>query len=138
MGKASAAIMNIARQEGPDLTVSLHSFANTPEFLRPAWTPIDVQTEIRNLAENFNKLCDERKLPHARKLFEVKPEDGMDFEAFNLVSALYHISGTSAFIFESPHGVTDGCEVSLDELLDIQLTLYEAMLEHALSKKCRQ
>jgi hypothetical protein len=54
---------------------------------------------------------------------------------FNLTSALYHISGAGSFTFECPHGLKDGCRVSFDQILDIQLSLYEAMLRHEIDKK---
>ena len=135
MGKEVPAILKIARREGPDLTVALHSFSNDPELLKPEWVPMSMQKEIRELAVRFNKLCDERNLPHG-KPFEVKPDDGETvWLSFNLVSALYHTSGTSAFVFEAPAGVQDGSPASLEQTLDIQFALYEAMLEHALENK---
>jgi hypothetical protein len=48
------------------------------------------------------------------------------------------------FTFECPHGVKDGweprdeCEINFGDIVDIQLTLYEAMLEHALLEKPTQ
>jgi hypothetical protein len=54
---------------------------------------------------------------------------------FNLTSALYHISGAGSFTFECPHGLKDGCRVSFEQILDIQLSLYEAMLRHEIDKK---
>jgi len=52
-----------------------------------------------------------------------------------LTSALYHISGASSFTFECPHGLKDGCHVSFDQILDIQLSLYEVMLRYEIDKK---
>ena len=55
-------------------------------------------------------------------------------QPFNLTSDLYHISGVLAFTHECPHGIVGKkmCDVSFDEILDIQLTLYEAMMRKAL------
>lgn len=45
------------------------------------------------------------------------------------VSALQYASGTMAFTFESPHGlIEDGA--NYDEILDIQLVLYEEMFRY--------
>ena len=46
-------------------------------------------------------------------------------------------SGALAFTFECPHGVRgkDACQVSLDQILDIQLLLYQAMMQYALEQK---
>ena len=79
----------------------------------------------------------ERKLPHHPELPEVKAEAGPRLEPFNLASAIYHVSGASILTFECPHGIRDPkeCQVDFDQILDIQLTLYEAMLRHALEAK---
>ena len=79
---------------------------------------------------------DQRGLPHAQP-FTAQPESGRYPAAFNLSSALYHISGANAFTFECPHGLTNAsaCHVSLEQILDIQLTLYEAMMRFALAQK---
>lgn len=134
MGTEAPAILKIARDEGPDLVVSLHSHESAPALLRPAYVPLEVQQDIRSLAERYYALLDERHLPHDSP-FEARPESGRNPSAFNLTSALYHICGAASFTFECPHGLTDGCRVTLDQILDIQLTLYEAMLRHELDKK---
>lgn len=67
-------------------------------------------------------------------MFDAKPEGGKVPPPFNLTSALYHISGAMAFTHECPHGIDEekSCPVTFDEILDIQLTLYEAMMRQAL------
>jgi len=137
MGTEAPAIVKVARDEGPDLVVSLHSHESAPALLRPAYVPIEVQQDIRSLAEKYYALLDERNLPHDSP-FEARPESGKNPSAFNLTSALYHICGAASFTFECPHGLTDGCRVTLDQILDIQLALYEAMLRHELDKKLMQ
>jgi len=134
MGTEAPAILKIARDEGPDLVVSLHSHEPAPALLRPAYVPIEVQQDIRSLAEKYYALLDERNLPHDSP-FEARPEGGRSPSAFALPSALDHICGAASFTFECPHGLTDGCRVTLDQILDIQLTLYEAMLRHEIDKK---
>jgi hypothetical protein len=134
MGPESAAFLKLAREEGPDLAVSLHSHESNPAVLRPAYVPLEVQQDIRSLAAECYKLLDERTLPHAG-LFEPAPEGGKNPESFNLTSALYHVSGASSFTFECPHGIRGNCKVTLDQILDIELSLYEATLQHELGKK---
>ena len=75
-----------------------------------------------------------RDLPHG-SLFTVKPDGGENPSPFNLTSAIYHISGACSFTFECPHGLTGGCQVNFEQILDIQLTLYEAMMRHEIDKK---
>jgi len=134
MGPEAPAILKVAAEEGPDLAVSLHSHENKPAVLRPAYVTTEVQQDIRSLAERCYALLAGRGLPHGG-LFEVKSEGGRNPSPFNLTSALYHISGASSFTFECPHGLETGCRVSFEQILDIQLSLYEAMLKHEIDKK---
>lgn len=50
---------------------------------------------------------------------------------------MYHASGATAFTFECPHDVAGekACQVTFDQILDIQLALHEAMVRHALVGK---
>ncbi len=134
MGPEAPAILKVAHEEGPDLAVSLHSHESNPALLRPAYVPTEIQEDIRSLAKECNALLAAQDLPRGG-LFKVGPEGGARPSPFNLTSALYHVSGAGAFTFECPHGVQTGCRVTLDEILDIQLTLYEAMLQHEIDKK---
>ena len=134
MGPEAPAILKVAADEGPDLAVSLHSHESKPAVLRPAYVTVEIQQDIRSLAKRCYGILAERGLPHGG-LFEVRSEGGRNPSPFNLTSALYHISGASSFTFECPHGLKDGCRVSFDQILDIQLSLYEAMLRHEIEKK---
>ena len=134
MGPESAAFLKVACEEGPDLAVSLHSHESKPAVLRPAYLPTEVQQDIRSLAQECYALLGQRQLPFGG-LFEVRAEGGKNPESFNLTSALYHICGARSFTFECSHGVRGNCEVMLDQILDIQLSLYEAMLQHEIDKK---
>jgi hypothetical protein len=134
MGPEAPAILKVALEEGPDIAVSLHSHGAAPAVLRPAYLPIEVQQDVRSLATRHNALLAERRLPHGG-LFEPQAEGGSVPAPFNLTSALYHISGAAAFTHECPHGIQDEkmCDVTFDEILEIQLTLYEVMMRHALA-----
>jgi hypothetical protein len=134
MSTEAAAILKVARESAPDLAVSLHSHENAPALLRPAYVPIEVQQAVRELAQFSYQLLAQRGLPHDQP-FDPKPESGPHPESFNLTSALYHISGARTFTFECPHGLADAtsCPVSFDQILDIQLTLYEAMMRSELT-----
>jgi hypothetical protein len=134
MSPEAPAILKVAREEGPDLAVSFHSHGSNPAILRPAYVTTEIQEDIRALAEEYYVLMAERSLPHANP-FTVRGEGGKNPSPFNLTSALYHVSGASSFTFECPHGLTSGCQVTLEQILDIQLTLHEAMIQHELDKK---
>ena len=134
LGPEAPAILEVARREGPDLIVSLHSHSAAPALLRPAYVPREIQETVRDLAVQYYGFCAARSLPHGVP-FDVRFAGGDPPPPFNLVSALYHVSGAPAFVFECPHGVRDegACRVSLEEILDMQLTLYEAMMRFALA-----
>ena len=97
---------------------------------------MEIQGLVRSLAQHHNALLAERDLPHGG-VFQAKPEGGEVPSPFNLTSALYHISGTMAFTHECPHGILGKkmCDVTFDQILDIQLTLYEAMMRAALDAR---
>ncbi len=136
MSAEAPAILRVAMLEGPDLAVSLHSHSSAPAVLRPAYLPLEQQEDVRLLSEEYNADMEKKQLPHGG-LFTPTIEKGEHPAPFNLTSALYHISGATSFTFECPHGVEGekACQVSLDQILDVQLTLYETMLRHALAKK---
>ncbi|TVS20407.1 MAG: hypothetical protein EA424_04115 [Planctomycetaceae bacterium] len=139
MSTEAPAILKVAMQEGPDLAVSLHSHQAVPVLLRPAYVPLDEQQRVIALAEYCYELYDARGLPHG-KPFTAQAEGGPRPASFNLTSALYHISGATSFTFECPHGIDDprACQVTLEEILEIQLTLYQAMMQFALDAKAHQ
>jgi hypothetical protein len=130
---AEAARKEMTYEEGPDLVVSLHSHEPAPALRRPVYVPAESQEDIRRLAEKCYALLAQRNLPHATP-FAVSPEGGRNPASFNLTSALHHVCGAGSFTFECPHGLSDGCPVTLEQILDIQLTLYEALLQHAVDK----
>jgi hypothetical protein len=136
MGPEAPAILKVAKEEGPDLAVSLHSHASKPALLRPTYVTIRKQEDIRRLAAEYYAILQERGLPYGG-LFEPTAESGMYPSPFNLTSAIYHVSGASSFTFECPHGLNSdrACKVELEEILDIQLALYEAMMRHVLAQK---
>ncbi len=138
LGPEAPALLRVAMREGPDLAVSLHSHGSAPVILRPAYVPMEIQQQVRGLSERYNALLAERGLPQG-SLFTPKPETGEVPSPFNLTSALYHISGATAFTHECPHGIAEErmCQVSFEQILDVQLVLYEVMLRHALDRKKR-
>jgi len=136
MGPEAPAILKVAREEGPDLAVSLHCHASNPALLRPAYVTTEIQQDVRALAQRCYELLADRDLPSGSP-FAAKAEGGDNPSPFNLTSAVYHVSGASSFTFECPHGLTEGCQVNFEQILDIQLTLYEAMMRHEIDKKKR-
>jgi hypothetical protein len=134
MGPEAPSILKVAKEEGPDLAVSFHSHESKPAILRPAFVTTEIQEDIRTLAKRYYALLGEHNLPYSG-LFKAEPEGGKYPKPFNLTSALYHISGASPFTFECPHGLKEGCQVNFEQILNIQLLLYEEMLRYEIEKK---
>ena len=136
MSSEASAILRVAREEAPDWAVSLHSHENNPDVLRPSYSPMETQEQISRLAERYSARLASLGLPHSAP-FKPKPDEGNPPPSFNLASALYHVSGAAAFTFECPHGLRHegACRVPAEQILDIQLALYESILEQALELK---
>jgi hypothetical protein len=136
MGPEAPAILKVAREEGVDLAVSLHSHSSKPALLRPAYVTMEKQEDVRKLAAECYAILNKRGLPYGG-IFTSKADGGRNPSPFNLTSAIHHVCGASSFTFECPHGLESAgaCKVGLEEILDIQLALYEAMMRHELSKK---
>lgn len=132
MGPEAPAILETVRQEAPDVTVSLHSHGYPPTFHRSKYVPTDVQADSRAVHREYNTLLAELDIPRLY-LHDVAAESGRPPPYFNLVSAAYHVSGTTGILHECPHGLTDEdmCDISHEGILDAQLALYEAVLRHA-------
>ena len=120
MGPEAPAIIRVAMEEGPDLTVSLHSCAWDPAVLRPAFVPVAIQADVAKVAARYYALLESRGLTHNTDPIKPKAEgEGKGpMDPFNLISAVYHVSGSSAFTMECPHGVLGEktCKVSLEQI----------------------
>ena len=87
MSSEAPAILRVAREEGPDLAVSLHSHSAAPALLRPAYVPIEVQDNVATLAKRCYAKLEQQGLPYSRP-FASQAESGRWPAPFNLVSAL--------------------------------------------------
>ncbi|MCC5939433.1 MAG: hypothetical protein JJU34_19300 [Lunatimonas sp.] len=138
MADETKAIMKIALEEVPDITVSLHSCSCTPFVIQNAHAPHFVKRRIDDFARQLNNRFISQGLPNRGPNWSLKvaPEDEQfpPRSSFNLVSALHHASGTMAFTFESPHGtIEDG--TSYEQILDIQLTLYQEIFRYIFAER---
>ena len=103
-------------------------------FLRTGFVPQAVAESIHDLASVTYTLLDERGQRH-EDIADLVPGRTDAPQTFNLASAVYHTSGAVPATFECPHGTRDGYNVSLEDILEIQLTLYEAVLAYAFGRK---
>ncbi|MGV8096542.1 MAG: M14 family zinc carboxypeptidase [Mangrovibacterium sp.] len=108
MAEETKAILKIARDETPDMTVSLHSHNYPPCILQPAHQPLFMKERVAVLANRLNEHYKSLGLPYMTNGWQLKASvDDEKFpprSSFNLVSALHHISGTMSFTFECCHG----------------------------------
>jgi hypothetical protein len=138
MAEETKAIMKIAFEEAPDITVSLHSCSCKPFIIQNAHAPHFIKKRIADLANQLNQKYINLKLPNMGNEWGLSLTDD-DFvpppqKSFNLVSALHYASGTMAFTFESPHGlIEDGA--TFDEILDVQLVLYHEMFDYIIQNR---
>jgi hypothetical protein len=140
MAAETEAILEIARAEAPDMTVSLHSHHHKPRVLPAHYVPWYMKMRIDSLTRQVNQRYSEVGLPSIPDDWFSAP--GVEDEtypprtSFNLISALHHLSGTMAFTFECSHGTLAENDtepmVSYDDILDIQLNLYDVMLDFIL------
>ena len=140
MASETEAVLEIARSEAPDMTVSLHSHHQKPRILPANYVPWFMKMRIDSLTRKVNQRYLNVGLPSIPddwiSLPGVEDEIYPPSTSFNLISALHHISGTMAFTFECSHGTITESEpeplVSHSDILDIQLNLYEVMLDYIL------
>ena len=145
MAEETKAILKIACDEAPDMTVSLHSCGSPPSVVQPAYAPFFMKERVADFANHLNEYYKDKGLLHMAEGWKLKATvDDIEFpprESFNLTSALHHISGTMAFTFECCHG-TDNTDVGQenfhvthDDIVDIQLGLYQEMFSYILKNK---
>ena len=144
MANETSAILEIARTEAPDLTVSLHSHENKPIILQPAYVPMFMKNRVHDLAVSLNKRYLDMGISahNPSEWFWSPTVDDVEFPpktTFNLISALHHISGTMSFTFECSHGsVSKNAPeplVSYDDILDIELNLFDEMYDYILENR---
>ncbi|MBI4626252.1 MAG: hypothetical protein HY736_23915 [Verrucomicrobia bacterium] len=134
MTPETGAFFRLAREEAPDFIASLHSHSVPPSIEPTAYVPWTVKQTIEALGNRVQKRYAEAGLPYCPG--GPKPvEDGIKFPPpfFNLASALHHACGGVAFVHETPCGVRTPPypKVSHEQLLDIQMLLYDELLRFA-------
>ena len=133
MAEETRALLRVAREEAPDFILLLHSHAQPPEILPTAYVPRFQKEMIARFGERLGERYREAGLPTGRT--PVVAEDGAKYPppSFNLTSALHHVCGGVSMLFECPHGSkeTKYPQVTHDQILDLQLILYQELLAFA-------
>jgi hypothetical protein len=140
MAEETRAILNVAREEAPDLAVSLHSHENKPVVLQASYVPMFMKKRISELSENVKGRYESVGLPYGGIIQpSVEDESFPPRQYFNLTSAIHHTSGALAFTFECSHGsISENMKeavVDHEAILDVQLNLFDVMLEFALENR---
>ncbi|MFW6279125.1 MAG: M14 family zinc carboxypeptidase, partial [Bacillota bacterium] len=128
------AIIELVKEEGPDMILSLHSHEYPPSIIKTNYIPQNILNCLVNFTNKYYNKLSKAGLPENGPVFD----SGLSNDKFNLVSFLYHISGAVSAVFENPHSLKDWCQVSLEETLEIQLKLYQTLMEYALERKSGQ
>jgi len=123
-------ILQVAQKEGPDLAISLHSHEYPPSILKTRCVDKNFLEKTRQLEKIYYNRLQKENLP-AGKLIDLKPDNRL----INLTSAIHHISGANSFSFECAHGLKDYCQVSFYDILEIELLLFQTVMEFELGKK---
>jgi len=143
MAVETKAILDIARSEVPDMTVSLHSYEIPPMIMSPNYVPWFMKKRVEELTRRVNSRYEKANLAHVPDDWISEPsiedEKFPPHTSYNLISALHHISGTMSFTFECSHGTVSEAMpepiVTHGDILDIQLNLYDEMLNYILENR---
>jgi hypothetical protein len=143
MASETKAILEIARSEAPDMTVSLHSHENPPRILPANYVPWFMKERIDKLTRLLNSRYEKANLAYTPydwiSNLSVEDKKFPPHASFNLISALHQVSGTMAFTFECSHGTVNNTVskpiVTYNDILDIQLNLYDEMLDYLLRNR---
>ncbi|MEA3476933.1 MAG: M14 family zinc carboxypeptidase [Bacteroidota bacterium] len=143
MAVETKAILDIARSEVPDMTVSLHSYEIPPKIILPNYVPWFMKNRVDTLTRRVNSRYKKANLAHVPDDWisgpSIEDEKFPPHTSYNLISALHHISGTMSFTFECSHGTIDEKSpepiVTHGDILDIQLNLYDEMLDYILENR---
>jgi hypothetical protein len=137
MAAETRAFLKLALAEAPDFAVSLHSHGVEPSVEPTAYVPRTIKETIRQFSERLFKRYAAAGLPHQPPT-EVA-EDGTVFPppSFNLASALHHTCGGVSFVHETPAGIKPELPLTHENVLDIEMLLYEELLNFALEHRTR-
>ena len=137
MAAETKAFFQLAREEAPDFIVSLHSHGSDPSIEPTAYASRTMKETLKELGDRIQKRYADAGLPHRAGGPKVD-EDGAKFPppSFNLTSALHHACGAVSFVHETCIGVKTAPfpQVSHDQLLDIQMLLYDELFKFAVER----
>ncbi len=136
MAEETKALLRVAREEAPEFLMILHSHGAAPEVLPTAYVPRFQKEAAARFGARLVARYRSAGLPAGR--VPEPTEDGAKYPppSFNLTSALHHVCGGLSMLFECPHGLkeTQYPQVTFDQILDLELILFEELLAFALEE----
>ncbi|MBD3184313.1 hypothetical protein GF312_18665 [Candidatus Poribacteria bacterium] len=135
MARETKALLDTARKEAPNFIPVLHSHGSSPAVLQAAYVPFYIKEKIVKFSRQLAECYRRSGLPN--NPLSDPSNDGSKYppSAFNLTSALHHVCGGMSFTFECSHGLAEEiyAQVNHEQILDIQLLLYNELLKFALA-----
>ncbi len=136
MAEETKALLRVARDEAPEYLMILHSHGAAPEVLPTTYVPRFHKEAAARFGGKLVARYRSAGLPAGR--VPEPAEDGAKYPppSFNLTSALHHVSGGLSMLFECPHGLKEASypQVTFDQILDLELILFEELLAFALEE----
>jgi hypothetical protein len=135
LAEETRAVLKLASDEAPDYICGLHSHGWEPRPLPVSWEPKYIKEKLYRFQQQLADRYQAEGLPFRRP--DEISEDAVQPPppALNLTSALHHACGAMSFTFECPHGIGEEPypQVNHEQILDIELLLYEELLKLALA-----
>ncbi len=127
MSPENQAFFRLLERERPDCVVMAHSCENRPFFIYPdRILPDDMLAAHYKLMRSTYASLDQKGLRPAE--FMKQPEGGYAKTRFNMSTAVYATCGAWPLVFECTHGIETN-PFTHEEILEIQLTLYEEAVQ---------
>lgn len=100
-------VLDICRQEAPDLSVLLHGGSNSRNhLLGPTYSTLKAKQTVSDLSEKLQQRHQQEEIPfHHVPVRDL--ESGEMPPSFNLVSAMHHCCGGAALTYESNQGLVE-------------------------------
>jgi len=135
MAGETRAVFDVARAEAPDYIAMLHSHGGEPRPLPVSYVPRAIKQKVYDFCEQLASRYEAEQLPFRPPDELTEGVVGEPPTSLNLTSAVHHVCGAATFTFECSHGVSDEPypHVTHEQILDIQLILYEELLNFALA-----
>jgi len=131
MASETKALLDLARDEAPDYLLNLHSHGTVPQVLRTAYVPHLHKRIEADFARRLYERYDREGLPSGQPFEPVPDGEELPLPSFNLTSALHHVCGGVSMLYECSQGLVEYVRVSHDDILNLELLLFEEWLAFA-------